>query len=130
MCDVAMTLRGEYEEDLDKLETLIYDVANAIADVYDLEVQNLYSDIFPVTANDPELADRADMAFAELGDITELAKPMLWAEDFGRYSEVCKAYYFGIGSGEEAAELHSDEYEWNDLINWRAIEALRMLTEL
>ena len=129
-CDVATTLRGEYEEDLDKLETLIYDVANTIADVYDLEVQNLYSDIFPVTANHPELSDKADNVFAELGNITELKTPMLWAEDFGRYSDVCKTYYFGVGSGEEAAELHSDEYEWNDLINWRAIEALRMLTEL
>lgn len=130
VCDVAMTLRGEYDEDLDKLENAIYSIANGIADAYDLEVQNMYSDFFPITANDSELAEKAENVFAELGDITELSSPMLWSEDFGKYSEVCKAYYFGIGSGEESAELHTDEYAWNDLINWRAIEALRMLTEM
>ncbi len=129
VCDIGMTLRAEYDEDLDVLENAIYDVANSIADSYGIQVQNYYSDFFPLTANDPELSVRAEGLLGALGDTELLPEPMLWSEDFGKYSEACRTYYFGVGAGEDAAELHSDDYEWNDLINWRAIEALRMLTE-
>lgn len=129
VCDIAMTIRAEYEEDLDTFENAVYDVVNDIADSCGIEVQNFYSDYFPVMVNDDELFEKGFKLFKSLGGVTELRSPMLWSEDFGRYSEVCKTFYFGVGSGYNTGELHSDEYVWNDLINWRAIEALRLLTE-
>ena len=129
VCDIALSLRGENEADLDALESSIYEVVNSLADKYDLTAQNFYTDYFPVTANDRKLVKKAEVLLPELGNVTHLKEPVLWSDDFGRYAELCRTYYFGVGLGEDADPLRSPEYDWDDRVNWRMIQALRMLTE-
>ena len=128
-CDIALSLRGEYEADLDALESTIYEIVNSLADKYDLTAQNFYTDYFPVTANDRRLVKKAEGLLPSLGNVTHLKDPLLWGDDFGRYAEACRIYYFGVGLGEDAEPLRSPSYDWDDRVNWRMLQALRMLTE-
>ncbi len=128
-CDVSVTLRAEFEDDLDAADSLMVDFCAQLAEEHGYGFKSYYFDHYPVTENDTELHRRAKLLFSELGGFTILDSPMPWSEDFGNYSGTCRSYYFGVGAGKDAAQLHTDDYEWNDLINWRAIMALKKLTE-
>ena len=39
---------------------------------------------------------------------------MRWSEDFGYYLQDTKGAFFGIGDGEEHAQLHTEHFEFPD----------------
>ena len=41
---------------------------------------------------------------------------MRWSEDFGYYLQDTKGAFFGIGDGEEHAQLHTEHFEFPDSI--------------
>ena len=47
---------------------------------------------------------------------TELKEPMRWSEDFGYYLQKTEGAFFGIGDGEDHAQLHTEQYEFPDEI--------------
>lgn len=48
--------------------------------------------------------------------VEKLAKPMRWSEDFGWYLMKPRGAFFGVGDGENYAQLHTKEYEFQDEI--------------
>ena len=72
---------------------------------------------FPATENHTECVEAVERAAKELGLATEeLAVPMRWSEDFGYYLQDTKGAFFGIGDGEEHAQLHTEHFEFPDSI--------------
>ena len=68
-----------------------------------------------------ECADRIGL------QVEKLAEPMRWSEDFGWYLMRTKGAFFGIGDGENYAQLHTKDYEFPDEIMENAV---RLFAEL
>lgn len=77
---------------------------------------------FPATENHAENVDKLKRCAARQGIMTaNLAEPMRWSEDFGYYLRETKGAFFGIGDGEDYAQLHTADYEFPDDIVETAI---------
>ena len=83
--------------------------------VFSLQMKEI--ERFPATENHTECVEAVERAAKELGLATEeLAVPMRWSEDFGYYLQDTKGAFFGIGDGEEHAQLHTEHFEFPDSI--------------
>ena len=72
---------------------------------------------FPATENSDDGVDRVCEAAKKIGrTVTWLEQPMRWSEDFGYYLQETEGAFFGIGDGEEYAQLHTADYEFPDAI--------------
>lgn len=125
---LLLTLRSE---DLDALERYQSAIAGGVAEAC---VQNGMTasfsirDDFPDTVNDGALLSRARVSWqAKKLSQQLLEEPMRWSEDFGWYLKRIPGVYFGIGAGENWPGLHTPEYEFNDAILTRGVEALAAL---
>ena len=121
--ELLLTIRGELEEDLEKLQTNIENFVIKNANEQHLEYEISYSEEFPVTLNDSTCVERVRKACekAEIPTKT-LEVPFRWSEDFGHYLKETKGAFFGIGDGEDYPGLHTENYEFPDNIIERAIE--------
>ena len=72
---------------------------------------------FPATENHDANVDKLRACAEKLQfPVTELAQPMRWSEDFGWYLQETKGAFFGIGDGEDYAQLHTEHFEFPDSI--------------
>lgn len=104
--EIWLTLRAEYENDLESLQEKIVTLSKELAQKDKLQFSYELQDVFPETKNDEDCAKK-------VLDVTEgslLKEPMRWSEDFGHYLKVCKGAFFGIGAGEEHPALHTEKY--------------------
>ena len=70
---LSVTLRADYERDLERLDEMIREQAQKLALEYGLSVLFHEQDFFPETVNDEEAAGRVRKAAAALGlPVTEL----------------------------------------------------------
>ena len=78
---------------------------------------------FPATVNQPagimRVREAAELAGRQL---RKLKQPMRWSEDFGYYLEESGGSFFGIGAGEDHAQLHTPQYGFPDEIIADALE--------
>ena len=104
--------------------------AAAAADGLDFTVER--EDVFPATENDDRLQDALEQACREQGAAWKyLDVPFRWSEDFGHYGAFLPACFFGVGAGENAAPLHTENYAWPDELGPRTAELfLRILQAL
>ena len=107
---IWLTLRGEYDSDLNMLYGKVVGCARDLAREYGLEFNSGQQDVFPSTENDRECAEKV----LKICSGTVLEIPMRWSEDFGHYLKKCKGAFFGIGSGIDHAPLHTENYEYPD----------------
>lgn len=117
--EIWLTLRGEHDEDLDKLYDSVLTLSGQLAEEYGLAFSYEVQDVFPATENDPACAQK----LMELCNGVPLEVPMRWSEDFGHYLKVCKGAFFGIGAGESYPPLHTEHYEYPDALLQPTIEA-------
>lgn len=120
---IWLTLRGEYDEDLNMLYQRVIGRTGELAKMYELEFQWEQQDIFPSTENDRECAKKV----LRYCDGKLLEAPMRWSEDFGHYLKRGKGAFFGIGSGTDHAPLHTQNYEYPDELLEPTIEVFRKL---
>ena len=59
--------------------------------------------------------------------VITLKAPMRWSEDFGYYLQQSKGAFFGIGDGEDHAQLHTEDFTFPDEILETAISLLKSL---
>lgn len=72
---------------------------------------------FPATENSQNGVERVCEAAKKTNrKVTWLEQPMRWSEDFGYYLQETEGAFFGIGDGEEHAQLHTADYEFPDAI--------------
>lgn len=117
--EVWLTLRGEHDEDLNKLFAGVLALSEELAKEYGLTFAYEVQDVFPATENDPDCAKKV----LDLCDGAVLEVPMRWSEDFGHYLNVCKGAFFGIGAGEDYPPLHTEDYEYPDALLQPAMDA-------
>ena len=120
---VSVTLRADYERDLNRLEEGIRETAQGLAKRYGLALSFEEQDFFPETVNDPEAVSLVRRAAASLKiPVRELSQPFRASEDFGYYLKQCPGAIFYIGNGEDHPQLHTAEYDFNDGILERAVD--------
>ena len=120
---VSVTLRADYERDLNRLEEGIRETAQRLAKQYGLALSFEEQDFFPETVNDPEAVSLVRRAAASLKiPVRELSQPFRASEDFGYYLKQCPGAIFYIGNGEDHPQLHTAEYDFNDGILERATD--------
>lgn len=120
---VSVTLRADYERDLNRLEERIRETAQGLAKRYALALSFEEQDFFPETVNDPEAVSLVRRAAASLKiPVRELSQPFRASEDFGYYLKQCPGAIFYIGNGEDHPQLHTAEYDFNDGILERAVD--------
>ncbi len=117
--EVWLTLRGEYNKDLNLLYDKVLRAAEALAEEYALEFSMAEQDRFPSTENTPSCAEKV----LEICGGQLLETPMRWSEDFGHYLQVCSGAFFGIGAGEKYPPLHTEHYEYPDVLLEPTMEA-------
>ena len=112
---LKLTLRAEYEEEMQELETAVLSFAEEQARQTGLHIAHETADYFPETRNS-EAGIRRVLQAAEKLKIPAREMPSLWraSEDFGYYLKECDGAMFYIGSGEDWPALHTKEYDFND----------------
>ncbi len=120
---LRMTVRAEkekvfaaYVDEIKKLaQNMAYDGE------FELEIQEI--ERFPATENHAKNVDKLRKCAADQNIvITELAEPMRWSEDFGYYLQATNGAFFGVGDGEDHAQLHTAGFEFPDEIIETAIK--------
>ena len=118
-----MTLRADYEADLNCLEQQVREKAEELAEKYGLTVSYSETDFFPETVNHDDAVEEVRRMAAELGyPVVDLEKAFRGSEDFGYYLKKCPGAIMYIGNGEKYPQIHTSEYDFNDRILETAVD--------
>ena len=129
--DLLLTIRALYEEELDKLQKNLEDLAWAQAEKYGLKVSFSYNDSFPETVNDKESSDKIRQVCETKGmQVIEMKEAFRGSEDYGHYLKLTKGAMCYIGNGEDYPQVHTYEYDFRDDIIETAVELFKGLVDL
>lgn len=117
--EVWLTLRGEHNADLEKLNTVVLEAAARLAEETGVVFSHGEQDVFPAAENDPGCAEK----LLRVCGGTLLPIPMRWSEDFGHYLLHKPGAFFGIGAGEDYPPLHTEHYEYPDALLAPTVQA-------
>ncbi|MEI4770270.1 amidohydrolase [Psychrobacillus sp. FJAT-51614] len=129
--DLLLTIRALYEEELEKLQKNLEDLAKAQAEEFGIKVSFSYNDTFPETVNDKESSDKIRKVCEDKGlQLVEMKKAFRASEDFGHYLKLTKGAICYIGNGEDYPHIHTSKYDFRDDIIETAVELFKGLAEL
>ena len=115
--ELLLTLRAQYQEELDALQKALLALARAQAKEYGLTLERAEEDVFPETANHPAAVERVRRAAEGLGlTVIDMPEPMRGSEDFGWYLRQAEGAMFLLGDGEDAPPLHSADFDFPDAL--------------
>ena len=125
---LLLTLRADFQEELDALTAALETLARQEAAREGLGLEISCADVFPANVNHPGPARRVREAAAALGlPIVEMPAPMRASEDFGWYLRACPGAMFLLGNGEDHPPIHAPDYDFPDFL---LEEACRMFQAL
>lgn len=112
---LLLTLRAQYQQELDALQERLTELARQAADRDGLMLTMEEQDVFPETANHPAAVETVRAAAGRLGlPVVEMAEPMRGSEDFGWYLRQAEGAMFLLGDGADHAPLHSVDFDFPD----------------
>lgn len=112
---LLLTIRGEIEAEMDKLQKNLEDLALAQAKEYGLEVSFSYYDVFPETCCTDAEVDKVVAVAEKLGlQVIWQEQPNRGSEDFGYFTKKAPGAIFWVGNGEDYPPLHSKEFDFVD----------------
>ena len=112
---LLLTLRAQYQEELDGLHRAIAALAEGQAAAYGLEFTLEEQDVFPETANHPAGVEKVRRAAEALGlAVVDMAEPMRGSEDFGWYLRQAEGALFLLGDGVDYPPIHSADFDFPD----------------
>lgn len=112
---LLLTLRAQYEAELEALQRALEERVAQEAARHDLWCTLEYQDVFPETANHPAGVERVRCAAAGLGlPVVEMGEPMRASEDFGYYLKKAPGAIFLLGNGEAYPPIHSVDFDFPD----------------
>ena len=128
--EIYLTLRAWYDDDLNALQDRFLGLARKLADDAGINYAYSIQDVFPATINNDDLYQICADAAKEEG-LTCLVphEPFRWSEDFGHYGAHTRAFFVGIGGGEDAYGLHTPEYCWNNATTDSALRFFKTLAK-
>lgn len=123
--ELRLTVRAGKQEVFDQYLESLKQYAKRVADAEGFQLQIEEIERFPATENHDANVDKLRACAEKLQfPVTELAQPMRWSEDFGYYLQEVPGAFFGVGDGEDYAQLHTAEYEFPDEIMKTAVAML------
>ncbi|QUG42911.1 amidohydrolase [Psychrobacillus sp. INOP01] len=129
--ELLLTIRALYEEELNRLQKNLEDLAIAQAEKFGIKVSFSYNDEFPETVNHKESSDKirrvCDAKGLQLVELSEAFRP---SEDFGHYLKLTKGAMCYIGNGEDYPHVHTHQYDFRDDIIETAVELFKGLAKL
>lgn len=130
-CDgvLRITIRAEFEDEMNLLQQKIERFAKKEADKEELELHFKFEDEFPETRNTKDSVAKIYRATGKLNyEVGE--KPMSrGSEDFGHYTKIVPGAIFYIGAGEDVPSFHTSEYDFTDSVMENAVEMFKALIE-
>lgn len=128
---LLLTIRAEYEEEMNELQKNIEELAKSQAKEYDIKVDFAYEDEFPETRNHDSSVDKIIKVCREKNiKLNHMKENFRGSEDFGHYTKLTKGAIFYIGNGMDYVPLHTYEYDFPDEIIETAVELFKGLVEL
>lgn len=108
-------LRAYVEEDLDVLKRGLSEKLNELSSHSGLTADLSWYEEFPATFNDESSVNGIEtLAKKNQWRYQVLKEPFRWSEDFGYYTKMYRGAFFGLGSGENHPQLHSNNYDYPD----------------
>ncbi len=127
--ELLLTIRGQYEREMDELQAKLEKLAEQYAMEDGLTWNVRFCDEFPESANDPKATKRIREAAASLGlAYREAPHPYRGSDDFGYYPKLACGAMFEIGSGEDCPPIHTVHYDFPDDIIPTAVDMMLELT--
>lgn len=127
--ELLLTIRGEFEEEMDALREMLEDLAQEKAVQHGLGCSFVYEDFFPETRNHPCAVERVKCAARSLGiPVEEMKEKFRASEDFGYYTKQVPGAIFYLGDGEHAP-LHTAEFDFPDQLIETAVELFAQLAQ-
>ncbi|MDR1913326.1 MAG: amidohydrolase [Clostridiales bacterium] len=125
---LMLTIRAQFEDDMDQLQLAIENVCKEQAAIRGLKVRFEIREAFAETINNPEAAAKVRSAAARIGlSVYELEEPMRGSEDFGFFTKKTKGAGFMLGAGDRP-QIHTVEYDFNDNIIEVGVEIFKELS--
>ena len=114
---VMATFRSHRDEDMKTMTDKATKLIAGLAAMYELTYDIEWVEEFPATVNSDECNSIISQAADDLNlEIINPDIPFPWSEDFGRYTQLCKGAFFGIGAGVDSPQLHNPNYDFPDSI--------------
>ena len=127
---LRVTLRGQYEEEMNCLQSRLDMLAYGLASEYGLEYHNEFCDYFPETSNHLSSVEKVRKACAKLGIKThEFPHVKRGSEDFGYFTKATSGAYFDIGAG-NITPHHTVTFDFPDEIIKTAVDVFYELATL
>jgi amidohydrolase len=112
---LMLTIRGEYDDELEGVKHRLEEKTKEQAARYDLEYDISFCDTFSATVCHKESADKVRRAAKGLGlTLLEADKPSRGSEDFGCFTRRTGGAFFSVGCGEDHPAIHTVEYDFDD----------------
>ncbi len=128
--DLLLTIRAEFEEELDQLQENLENLALEKGQADGIDVSFEYHDVFPVTSNHKESTDKIRQVCQNKGfQLMEMEQGVRGSEDFGHYLKETKGAMCYIGNGENSPQIHTNEYDFPDSIIETAVDLFKGLVE-
>lgn len=113
--DVMFTLRAFTNAAMERLLADANNAVDGIARRHGLRVTRMLQDPFHATENDAARVEDIRKAAGDLSlRVVDREDPMRWSEDFAEYLMQYSGAMFGMGSGDDHAELHHPDYDFPD----------------
>jgi len=114
---LLLTIRAEYESELNELEREISEFVKRISLDEKLECKISFKDEFPSTVNHKQSVEKVMNVCNDLGlKVINMSQGMRGSEDFGYFLKETKGALFYVGNGINYPPLHTKEYDFNDEI--------------
>ncbi|MBK5242916.1 amidohydrolase [Clostridium sp.] len=115
--EIMLTVRGENEDDLMKLQSHILKFVEDCCTQHKIDYEISFSDEFPETRNHDTCINKIlDVCTNNDYSYEELQYPFRWSEDFGYYLKNIKGAMIGLGDGKSHPQLHTIDYDFPDSI--------------
>ena len=119
---LRITIRGENEWEMDRLERRVDALAYGLAAEYGLNYHTAFCDVFPETRNHKESVDALRAVCRELSiPVHTMPHPERSSEDFGHFTKVAKGVYFFLGNGNDISH-HTTPFDFPDALLGTAVE--------
>jgi amidohydrolase len=114
---LLLTIRAEYESELNELEREICEFVKRISLDEKLECKISFKDEFPSTVNHKQSVEKVINVCNDLGlKVKNMSQGMRGSEDFGYFLKETKGALFYVGNGINYPPLHTKEYDCNEEI--------------
>lgn len=127
---ISMTLRAQYEDEINDLQHAIEAMAEESAKEQGMTVDFSFNDEFPALINDSSCANRVRKACESAGikwnDLPS-PSPVRASEDFGNYTRVIPGCFFYVGNGMGYPPVHTTEFDFRDPIIGVGTEVYKQL---